>query len=197
MRHSLILAVSVRVLYPSIMVLSLYFLFVGHNQPGGGFVGGLAAASAIALRFVNRGLPAVRRSFRFAPMTILGSGLVLSVGTAIFPMLLGESILEHATFKVTAPILGEIKATSALPFDIGVYLLVIGLILMIFEAFGDDRDDELERVEIPTAPSPSARHEYRRVTQHSPASLWLNDTDGDAPEAPEAPEAPDATAGTS
>lgn len=179
MRRSLIVDVSVRLLYPSIIVLSLYFLFAGHNQPGGGFVGGLAGAAAISLRYVAGGVAAVRRSFRLQPWTILGSGLALSVGTAIFPMLLGGAILEHGTLKLHPPILGDIKLTSALPFDIGVYAIVIGLVLMIFEAFGDDLDDELDRVESPTVPSGSVRDEYRELSQHSPARVWLTDDDLD------------------
>ncbi len=178
MRRSLILDVSVRLLYPSIIVLSLYFLFAGHNQPGGGFVGGLTAAGAISLRYVSGGVNAVRRSFRLQPWTILGSGLALSVGTAIFPMLLGGAILEHGTLKLHPPLLGEVKATSALPFDIGVYALVVGLVLMIFEAFGDDLDDELEMIEAPTLAATSVREEYRPLSQHDPASARL-DTDKD------------------
>ncbi|MFK7918001.1 MAG: MnhB domain-containing protein [Ilumatobacter sp.] len=177
MKRSLVLNVSVRLLYPSIIVLSLYFLFAGHNQPGGGFVGGLAAAAAISLRYVNNGVAAVRRSFRLQPWTILGLGLAISVGTAIFPMLLGGSILEHGTLKLHPPLLGEIKATSALPFDIGVYAIVIGLVLMIFEAFGDDIDAEMDMVEAPTVPSASVRDEYRSFPQHSSASMWLDDID--------------------
>lgn len=175
MRRSLVLDVSVRLLYPSIIVLSLYFLFAGHNQPGGGFVGGLTAAGAISLRYVSGGVHAVRRSFRLQPWTILGSGLALSVGTAIFPMLLGGAILEHGTLKLHPPLLGEVKATSALPFDIGVYALVVGLVLMIFEAFGDDLDDELEMIEAPTAPATSVREEYRPLAKHDAASTWFDD----------------------
>ncbi len=168
MRRLLILDVSMRVLYPSIIVLSLYFLFSGHNQPGGGFVGGLAAAAGISLRYVAGGVTAVRNSFRLAPSTILGSGLALSVGTAIFPLLLGHSVLEHGTFEEEIALLGKVKATSALPFDIGVYLIVIGLALMIFEAFGDDLDEELGRVEPPTTPPERVRDEYRRQSDEWP-----------------------------
>lgn len=161
MRRLLVLDVSVRVLFPSILVLSLYFLFTGHNQPGGGFVGGLAAGAAISLRYVAGGAPAVRSSVPFPPWYVLGSGLTLSVGTAIVPMLLGHSVLEHATFEADIPILGHVKTTSALPFDIGVYLIVVGLVLMVFEAFGEDVDHELARIE---DPAPAANHpleEYR------------------------------------
>ncbi len=161
MRRSLILDVSVRLLYPSIIVLSLYFLFSGHNQPGGGFVGGLAASSAIALRYVTGGVDAVRRSFRLRPWTILGFGLAISVGTAIVPVLLGGDILEHATLKLHPAVLGDVKVTSALSFDVGVYLVVIGLVLMIFEAFGDDRRHEMAMIEPPARPATTVVEEYR------------------------------------
>ncbi|WP_420452430.1 MnhB domain-containing protein [Ilumatobacter sp.] len=161
MKRSLVVDVSVRLVYPSILVLSLYFLFAGHNRPGGGFVGGLAAAAAISLRYVAGGVAAVRRTFRLEPWTILGSGLLISVGTAIVPLLLGEDVLEHATAEFSLPLIGDVKVTSALPFDVGVYLIVVGLVLMIFEAFGDDLENELEMVEPPAAPATSLGDDFR------------------------------------
>ncbi|MEL6891077.1 MAG: MnhB domain-containing protein [Actinomycetota bacterium] len=182
MRRLLILDVSMRVLYPSIIVLSIYFLFSGHNQPGGGFVGGLTAAAGVALRYVAGGASVVRSGFRLPPSVILGLGLAVSVGTAVFPLLLGESVLEHATFTADPPLLGEVKATSALPFDIGVYLIVIGLSLMIFAAFGDDVDDELGQVEPPQAPARSVGDEYRALDlaamRHEGAWFQLPDENG-------------------
>ncbi|MEZ5296810.1 MAG: hydrogen gas-evolving membrane-bound hydrogenase subunit E [Ilumatobacteraceae bacterium] len=130
--------VSARVLFASIMVLSVYFLFAGHNQPGGGFVGGLTAGVAISLRYVAGGVSSVRRSVRPKPWIVLGTGLAISVVTAIIPLLLGESFLEHAKWEDELPLLGKVKVTSALPFDIGVYLVVVGLVLMAYEAFGED-----------------------------------------------------------
>jgi multicomponent Na+:H+ antiporter subunit A len=129
---------SARLLYPSILVLSLYFLFAGHNQPGGGFVGGLTAGAAISLRYIAGGVSAVRRSFRLAPWTILGGGLAIAAITALVPLALGNALLEHDDLTWDPPLLGTIKATSALPFDIGVFLVVVGLVLMAYEAFGDD-----------------------------------------------------------
>lgn len=131
---------SVRVVYHSILVLSLYFLFAGHNQPGGGFVGGLVAGAAISFRYVAGGVADVRSAFSVRPWNILGAGLFLAAGTALVPILTGNALLEHAAWQVDLPLLGAVKATSALPFDIGVYLVVLGLVLMMFEAFGDDGD---------------------------------------------------------
>jgi multisubunit Na+/H+ antiporter MnhB subunit len=133
-----VLDASSRILFASILVLSLYFLFAGHNQPGGGFVGGLTAGAAISLRYVAGGVSAVRATFRFRPWTILGSGLFVAAMTALVPILTGNNVLDHAAFDRDLPVLGAVKTTTALIFDIGVYLVVIGLVLMSYEAFGDD-----------------------------------------------------------
>jgi multicomponent Na+:H+ antiporter subunit A len=133
-----VLDASARILFPSILVLSLYFLFAGHNQPGGGFVGGLTAGAAISLRYIAGGVSAVRSTFRLRPWTILGGGLLVAAGTALTPLLLGTSMLQHAQFEEDVPILGVVKTTTALIFDIGVYFVVVGLVLMAYEAFGDD-----------------------------------------------------------
>ena len=135
---------SCRLLYPSILVLSAYLLFAGHNQPGGGFVGGLTAGAAISLRYVAGGVSSVRASVPARPWTVIGSGLLLAVGTALVPLLAGRSVLEHAAVEWSLPVLGALKTTSALPFDIGVYLVVVGLVLMAYEAFGDDVEPERE-----------------------------------------------------
>jgi multicomponent Na+:H+ antiporter subunit A len=132
---------SVRVLFASIGVLSLYFLFAGHNQPGGGFVGGLTAGAAISLVFVAGGLPSVRSLLPVPAWVVLGGGLVVAVVTAIAPIVLGGAVLEHALFEAGLPLLGTVKATSALPFDIGVYLVVVGLVLMAYEAFGQEPEE--------------------------------------------------------
>jgi multicomponent Na+:H+ antiporter subunit A len=127
-----------QLLFGSILVLATYFLFAGHNQPGGGFVGGLTAGAAISLRYVAGGTAAVRASVPAKPWSILGGGLLIAVTTAIVPLATGNSVLEHAAFDRDLPVLGAVKVTSALPFDIGVFLVVVGLVLMAYEAFGDE-----------------------------------------------------------
>jgi hypothetical protein len=69
---------------------------------------------------------------------VLGSGLLLSAVTVLVPVVLGGAPLENAAVEGDLPLLGHLKVTSALPFDIGVYLVVLGLVLMVFESFGDD-----------------------------------------------------------
>jgi multicomponent Na+:H+ antiporter subunit A len=137
-RRSLILDTTVRLVFDSVLVLSVYLLFAGHNQPGGGFVGGLVAAAAIALRYVAGGIDAVRTTLRIRPWFVLAIGLGLAVTAAITPLLFGDAPLDNAKLEWDVPLLGHLKATSALVFDGGVYLVVVGLVLMIFEALGED-----------------------------------------------------------
>lgn len=158
MKRSLIVDTSVRVLFLSILVLSLYFLFAGHNQPGGGFVGGLVAGAAIALRYVAGGVDEVRSALPLRAQTLLGLGLLIAAVTAAVPIALGHDVLDHAYVETTLGVLGDLKLTSALPFDIGVYLVVLGLIMMMFEAFGDEIsfDETIGEFSPEPAPTPTS-----------------------------------------
>ena len=138
MRRLVIVDISVRLIFHAVLVISVYLLLAGHNQPGGGFVGGLLVGAAIAMRYAAGGIDEVRFISRFAPWTILGAGLLLASVTAAIPLALGHNVLEGSVATWDLPAVGEVKVTSALAFDSGVYLLVVGLVLMVFEAFGDD-----------------------------------------------------------
>ena len=140
--RSEVLDTITRLLFASIALLAVYFLFTGHNQPGGGFIGGLTVAAAISLRYVAGGVEAVRRSVRIPANVVLGGGLSLSLATAFIPLALGGTVLEHAVFTWDAPLLGTIKTTSALFFDTGVFLVVVGLVLMAIEAFGGEPESD-------------------------------------------------------
>ena len=130
---------SARLLFHAAIVGSIYLLFSGHNQPGGGFVGGLVAGSAITLRYLAGGLDAVRGISRFQPWTILGAGVVLAAATALAPLLRGEPIMTALAWDVDLPLLGHVRPSTTLVFDVGVYLAVVGLVFMIFEAFADEQ----------------------------------------------------------
>ncbi|MFV0307801.1 MAG: hydrogen gas-evolving membrane-bound hydrogenase subunit E [Desertimonas sp.] len=130
--------VAVRVVFAAIVLGSWWLLFAGHNQPGGGFVGGIVAGAAVSLRYVSGGLASVRKISRGRPWMVLGSGLLISALAALAPLLFGGSVLESDAWTWEAPVVGTIKLTSPLFFDIGVYLAVVGLALMVFESFGDD-----------------------------------------------------------
>jgi multicomponent Na+:H+ antiporter subunit A len=137
-RRLVFVDVTVQVMFLAVLTASLWLLFAGHNEPGGGFVGGLLAGSAITLRYIAGGIGEVRARSRFRPWTVLGTGLLLATATATFPLLRGGDLLDVASGSPTLPLIGTMHLSSALLFDIGVYLTVLGMVLMAFEAFGED-----------------------------------------------------------
>jgi multicomponent Na+:H+ antiporter subunit A len=161
-RRIVVVDVAVRLVFIAVMVGSIYLLFAGHNQPGGGFVGGIVAGAAVALRYVAGGIDDVRALSRAHPWTVLGGGLLISALTVVVPVVLGSAPLEHASWEADLPLLGRLKFTSALAFDVGVYLLVVGLVLMVFESFGDDPGRPAEA---------DAGHELHDSTGAPPAPL--------------------------
>lgn len=139
---SLILDTVLDVVFRTAVAFSLFLLFVGHNAPGGGFVGGLVAAAALVLRHVAGGTGRVDQVAGVHEYTLLGSGLATATATATYGLLANGSLLASSVFEADLPLLGHIKATTALPFDIGVYLVVVGLGLTLLRALGADNDPE-------------------------------------------------------
>lgn len=101
-------------------------------------MGGLVAGAAITLRYVAGGISEVRRISRFRPWTVLGAGLALASVTALLPLVAGGDVLDVGIARIMIPVLGDLNLSSALLFDGGVYLAVVGIVLMAFEAFGED-----------------------------------------------------------
>ncbi len=139
-RRSVILETSVRLVFHTVLVLGLYLLFAGHNQPGGGFVAGLVCGTAFVLRYVARGRAEIRAAVPVDPAVPLGLGLVLSALTAAAPWLLGKDVLRSGTHTLTAPLLGDVKLTSALAFDTGVFLVVVGVVLALLRTLGAEAE---------------------------------------------------------
>jgi len=134
-RRSLVLESSLAALARAVLLLSLFLLFSGHNAPGGGFVGGLTASAAFVLVFVAHGGRAMRNAARFRPTTYLGTGLVVAGLTGAAGLVTGNPFLTGGVAEFDLPLLGTINATSALVFDVGVYLVVVGLMLGVLTAF--------------------------------------------------------------
>jgi multicomponent Na+:H+ antiporter subunit A len=134
---------TAQLIFHSALVLSLYLLFAGHNQPGGGFVGGLVAGAAVAVHYVAGGIDEVRSLSRLRPWTILGGGLALASVAALAPLIGGGAVLESGlVIDADLPGLGQVKVSSTLVFDAGVYAVVVGLMFMVFEALGEEAEPE-------------------------------------------------------
>jgi multisubunit Na+/H+ antiporter MnhB subunit len=133
--RSLILETAVRLVFHATLAASLFFLFAGHNAPGGGFIGGLVAGAAFVLRYLVAGASAVG-TLRARPETALGAGLLLAAGTGAVPWLSGGQLLESSYVSLELPVLGSVSVTSVLAFDTGVFLIVVGLVLMVLTTLG-------------------------------------------------------------
>ncbi|MGO4441877.1 Na+/H+ antiporter subunit A [Mycobacterium sp. 2YAF39] len=145
-RHrSLVLEVATRIIFPLIMILSAYFFFAGHNTPGGGFAGGLTAGLALVLRYLAGGRYELGETLPLDAGKILGAGLLLSAGTAAASLLVGAPVLSSALIEVDVPVLGTVKFVTAIFFDLGVYLIVVGLVLDVLRSLGARIDVEMGR----------------------------------------------------
>lgn len=154
--RSLVLEVATRMIFPLIMVLSVYFFFTGHNTPGGGFAGGLTAGLALVLRYLAGGRYELGETLPLDAGKILGAGLALSAGTAVGSMLLGAPALSSAVISLQLPLLGTVKIVTALFFDLGVYLVVVGLVLDVLRSLGARIDVEMaEDADAPAKVRPS------------------------------------------
>jgi multicomponent Na+:H+ antiporter subunit A len=132
-------------------VFSLYLLFSGHNEPGGGFAGGLVAGLALVLRYLAGGRYELGEAAPVAPGLLLGSGLLFAGGTGVVGLALGAGVLQTAILETTLPVLGDVKLVTSLFFDIGVYLIVVGLVLDVLRSLGaelDRQEDQEDPVEL-------------------------------------------------
>lgn len=140
MTPSLILDTTARLIFRTAALFSVFLLFAGHNAPGGGFVGGLVAAAALVLRFVTGGADEVRKVVALRPDILLAVGIIIAASTGIAAWFVGGAFLESGQLAATLPIVGKVKASSALAFDVGVYLVVLGLGLLLLRTLGGEED---------------------------------------------------------
>ncbi len=126
---SVILETTTRFLMPVLIVFSVFLLLRGHNFPGGGFAGGLVAASAFALKALASGTASARSALRIDPRTLTGLGLAVALVSGFFGWPEGLPFLTGVWDLTPLPVLG--KPGTPLLFDFGVYLTVAGISLTI------------------------------------------------------------------
>lgn len=142
--RSLLLEVIVRILFHSIIVVSVYLLFAGHNLPGGGFAGGLVAGMALVMRYVAGGRWELGAAAPTDAGRLLGAGMVLALSCAIVPLFFGAAPLTSTYWKAELPLLGEVEFVTSTIFDVGVYLVVIGLVLDVLRSLGAEVDRQTQ-----------------------------------------------------
>ncbi|WP_313296857.1 monovalent cation/H+ antiporter subunit A [Diaphorobacter sp.] len=127
-------AVLVRLLLPFTALVSFYLFLRGHNAPGGGFVAGLVFSVGLLLQYIISGTEWVEAHLSLYPRKWIAFGMLFALGTGLGSLVFGYPFLTSHTAHFTLPVVGEIHIASALFFDIGVYLLVVGSTLLILVA---------------------------------------------------------------
>lgn len=111
-----------------INVFAIYLFFRGHNLPGGGFIAGLASATSLILLSLAVGIGELTRMVRVDPVRIAAIGMLVAVGSASAPMLLGYPFLTQFNWHLfDVPLFGELHVGMPMIFDLGVFLVVIGI----------------------------------------------------------------------
>lgn len=142
--RSIMLEVIVRILFHTIIIVSLYLLFAGHNLPGGGFAGGLVAGMALVMRYVAGGRYELGAAAPTDAGRLLGVGMSIAVACAIVPLFFGAPPLTSTWFEAELPIIGHIEFVTSTLFDVGVYLVVIGLVLDVLRSLGAEVDRQAQ-----------------------------------------------------
>ncbi|HWJ84192.1 MAG TPA: Na+/H+ antiporter subunit A, partial [Cellulomonas sp.] len=143
-RRSVIFEVVVRLLFQTMIVYSLFLLFSGHNAPGGGFAAGLVTGIALIVRYLAGGRYELGEAAPVQPGLLLGLGLFLSAGVGLFALVIGGSVLQSWIIDIHLPVVGDLHLVTSVFFDIGVYLVVVGLVLDILRSLGAELDRRAE-----------------------------------------------------
>lgn len=127
---SSILQTAVRMLMPLLLLFAVFLLLRGHNQPGGGFVGGLVVAASFVLYSIAFGVDAARRALLVRASTLLGIGLLVALVSGLPAVAAGHAFMTALWTTVTVGSV-EVAVGTPLVFDVGVFLAVIGVVLTI------------------------------------------------------------------
>ncbi len=124
-------AVLVRLLLPASLMIAAYLFLRGHHEPGGGFVAGLTISIGLLIQYIVSGTEWTEQNLRINPRMLIVVGLLLVLGTAAAPLVLGRAWLTAGGWHGVLPVVGEVHLSSVIAFDLGVFTLVVGATLLI------------------------------------------------------------------
>jgi multicomponent K+:H+ antiporter subunit A len=134
--HPLIMKTITGLMLPIMLLVAVYIFLRGHNLPGGGFIAGLIAAVALIVQYLAGGIEWSSKRLNFDKHFLIGSGVLIAALTGVVSMILGYPFLTSAFTYLNWPIVGKFEVASAIAFDIGVFLVVVGATVMILVELG-------------------------------------------------------------
>jgi multicomponent Na+:H+ antiporter subunit B len=143
--RTLLLEMTTRALFPTVLVFSLYLLLVGHYGPGGGFAAGLVAGLAFVLRYTAGGAADPGAVLRIRPAALMGVGLLVALTTAYVPVAFGDPVLSSTKLVADLPLVGHVEVVTSLFLDTGVYLLIVGMVLDLLRSLGTGIERDMRR----------------------------------------------------
>jgi multicomponent K+:H+ antiporter subunit A len=135
-RHSILLSTVSQSLLPLALMVSIYIFFRGHNLPGGGFIAGLVTSVAIILQYIAQGVDWVKQRMNVEYQRVVAIGLMIALFTGVGSWLFSRPFLTSWFDYFYIPLLGKIELASAMAFDLGVYITVVGSTLLILANLG-------------------------------------------------------------
>ncbi len=136
--NDLILKTTTNIIVFIILAFSFKLFLAGHNMPGGGFIGGLMTSGALILMFLTYGLGPIKRVIRVNFTLLIALGLTIAVATGMGSFIFNQPFLSHTDGYFYLPILGKSHLSTAVLFDVGVYLTVIGVTMTIILSIAED-----------------------------------------------------------
>ena len=135
-RVPLFLAMITRALLPFALLFSIFLLLRGHNLPGGGFIAGLMAAVALVIHYVASGTQWTEARVRVGYQPLIATGLLIAFATGLGALAFGYPFLSATFTYVHIPLIGEIELATAMLFDVGVFLTVVGAVMLMLSRLG-------------------------------------------------------------
>jgi multicomponent Na+:H+ antiporter subunit A len=146
-RRSIVFEVVTRLVFHTIVVFSIYLLLTGHNSPGGGFAAGLVTGLALVVRYLAGGRYELAEAAPIDAGALMGTGLCVAAVSGLAPLAFGGAVLQSAVVDLHLWVLGDLHLVTSVFFDVGIYLLVVGLVLDLLRSLGVEIDRHILREE--------------------------------------------------
>lgn len=147
-RHPLLMVVVTRLMLPFALMVAVFILIRGHNQPGGGFIAALVVSISLVMQYMASGFGWAERQIRFNYHALIGGGALIAAASGVSAMVFGKPFLKSAFDHYEIPGIGDFELSSTIAFDLGVFLTVVGgvmLALAQLSKLGDlSRDTEMD-----------------------------------------------------